>query len=437
MTRFKALAVMVGVVVAGLAPVSAHADTSASTWVVDRDGLECGNADFTSIQAAVDAAQPGDVIRVCPDLYAETVIVDKTLTLTGDPDAVEAVDCFQPTPSQPGDADPARHVIVDPAGDGFTIAVRLQADDIVLAGFVVQGASVGIDASDRFSGYGVHHNLIRLNSLFGVDFGSDGTRESRVDHNCIRENRFGLVSELDDDSLWKSSDGPERDAWNARDLINARINYNSTRDNRGGGLEAAGPGRRVQVTIDHNVSRDAILLQNSTDSAVVHNELVDTPGNAIIVGGGNARLLIGANRVDGAGGRGIFFVETFIDRFPIPSRNVVVTHNDVRNAQAGIVPGQGNLADSLIAENTTSENRVNGIALFGGNTGNVVRGNHADNNGVNGIIALLGATGNRFEQNSMHGNTGFDARDLNPLGSNVWINNDCEHDSPDGICGIG
>jgi hypothetical protein len=69
----------------------------AATLVVDRDGIECANADFTSIQAAVDAAQPGDLIRVWPDVYTETVVVDKALTLKGDPDAVAAIDCLQPT----------------------------------------------------------------------------------------------------------------------------------------------------------------------------------------------------------------------------------------------------------------------------------------------------------------------------------------------------
>jgi hypothetical protein len=212
MNKIKVIPLMMALALTplvALAPARAWAQVAA-TWVVDRDGVECSDADFTSIQAAVDAAQPGDVIRVCPDLYAESVIVNKPLTLTGDPDEVAAVDCFQSTRSQLGDADPTRHAVVDPPDSGFPVAFRLAADDIVLAGFVVQGAEVGVDASDRFSGYHVHHTLIRLNSLFGVDFGSAGARQSRVDHNCLRENRYGLVSELDDDSLWQPSDGPER-----------------------------------------------------------------------------------------------------------------------------------------------------------------------------------------------------------------------------------
>jgi nitrous oxidase accessory protein NosD len=438
MNRFKALTVVAGLVVTGLAPVSASADTSPSTWVVDRDGAECSNADFTSIQAAVDAAAPGDVIRVCPDLYPESVTVDKPLTLVGDPDAVEAVDCFNPAMSQPGDADPTRQTIVDPAGAGFTVGFRLAADGVVLSGLVVQGASVGVDASDRFSGYRVHHNLIRLNMLFGVDFGSEGTHESRVDHNCIRENGYGLVSELDDDSLWKDTDGPERDEWNARDLRNARLDHNATFRN-GAGLEAAGPGRRDLVTFDHNVSREdavGIALQNATLSAIVENEVTSSGFGSIFLGGGNEGLEVDSNIVQG-GGFGVRFArEGFIDFFAAPSPQVLVTENEIRGAAAGIFVGAATLVASLIFENTTSDNLRIGINMM--SSGNVVRANHANNNGLVGVNAFFGATGNRFEQNSMHGNVLFDARDLNAPSSNRWIDNDCLTDFPAGtICGLG
>jgi Right handed beta helix region len=334
-----------------------------------------------------------------------------------------------------------QQAIVEPGDDGFSTAFKLEADDVVVEGFVVQGASVGIDASDSFSGYRIDHNLVRSNTLFGVDFGSEGTRESRVDHNCIRGNRYGLVSELDDDSLWKESDGPERDPWNARDLLSARIDHNSTFQN-GAGLEAAGPGRRVRVAFDHNVSREdlgGILLQNSTDSAILDNEVSNSGGNAIVIGGGNERLLIAANRVLGGGSQGIVFVETFIDRFPLPSTQVTVMGNDVRRvALSGIIANTGNLAFSFISGNTTNENGGQGINLFPGNSNNVVSENHADSNRRNGIVAQLGATTNTFERNSMHGNGTlnplmfFDARDNNnPI--NVWIDNDCERDSPAGL----
>jgi nitrous oxidase accessory protein NosD len=427
------------------------AATEPATLVVDGDGVQCARADFTSIQAAVDAAQPGDLIRVCPDLYTESVVVDKPLTLKADPDAVEAIDCFQPTL---GELPTDQQAIIDPAGDGFSIAFKLEADDVVLAGFVVQGAYVGIDASDRFSGYRVHHNLIRLNKLFGMDFGSEGTHESRVDHNCFRDAlqsdwgllSWGLVSELDDDSLWAFPPvGDERGEWNARDLRNARLDHNSTFRNQAG-LEAAGPGVRDLVTFEHNVSREdrtGIALQNATESAIVENEITAAAGISIGVGGGNDGIEIRSNTARPAQGWGMMITRIgFLDVFPA-SRNVVVTQNDFSNGQVGIgVQAAGSLLDSTISENITSENRGSGIFLAAGNTGNMVRGNHSDNNGITGIGALLGATGNTFEQNSMHGNGLRDARDLNPLVNgmlpNVWTGNDCLTDFPAGmICGIG
>src|SRR5207245_3789258 len=43
--------------------------------LVDDDLLLCPNAQYTSIQMAVNAAQPGDHIDVCPGTYNEQVII--------------------------------------------------------------------------------------------------------------------------------------------------------------------------------------------------------------------------------------------------------------------------------------------------------------------------------------------------------------------------
>ena len=43
--------------------------------IVDDDGLDCPNFQYTTIQAAVDAAMPGDKIKVCPGTYIEQVTI--------------------------------------------------------------------------------------------------------------------------------------------------------------------------------------------------------------------------------------------------------------------------------------------------------------------------------------------------------------------------
>jgi parallel beta-helix repeat protein len=434
-SRNRAAAALTAVLAIVLAPAAAGAPTP--TLVVDRDGVQCGNADFTSIQAAVDAAEPGSLIRVCPDLYAESVVIDKPLTLTGDPDAVEAIDCFQPAQPELG-AD--RYAIVDPAGAGFSIAFTLAADDVALEGFVVQGATVGVDTPDSHSGYRIHHNLIRLNTLFGVDFGSDGTRDSRVDHNCLRDNRFGLVSELDDDSTWRDTniDDAERARRRtvARNLTNARIDHNlSFRQTVG--LETAGPGLYQRVRFDHNASRAdrfGIAIQNSRDSAIVANELSVT-GAGIAAGGENSRLQIADNRADaGLQGLGFAAATFFIDRRTVPSTEVLVARNVFTGLTTqAIVARPSRLSASIFLANVTSDSG-DGIHLQTGNTGNTLRENVAERNTRYGIWAE-GATENRFELNTMLGNGILDARDDNRA-ANAWTGNICVTDFPDGvICG--
>ena len=51
--------------------------------LVDNDKVQCPNAQYTSIQAAVTAAPPGAIILVCPGTYPEQVRIAKPLTIRG------------------------------------------------------------------------------------------------------------------------------------------------------------------------------------------------------------------------------------------------------------------------------------------------------------------------------------------------------------------
>lgn len=57
-----------------LAPLSSNSD---GMLIVDDNGLDCPNFQYTSIQAAVNAASPGDKIKVCPGTYIEQVTINK------------------------------------------------------------------------------------------------------------------------------------------------------------------------------------------------------------------------------------------------------------------------------------------------------------------------------------------------------------------------
>ena len=81
--RVKLLTVFgVAVVIAALA-FGQHA-RAAGTLYVNPDGVCGGNSPcFTTIQAAINAASPGDTINVAAATYAEQIDINKALTLLG------------------------------------------------------------------------------------------------------------------------------------------------------------------------------------------------------------------------------------------------------------------------------------------------------------------------------------------------------------------
>ncbi len=60
------------------------ATSRAATLIVD-DSLQCPGAQLSTIQAAINAASPGDTIKICPGTYPEQVRIDKNLTVEGIP----------------------------------------------------------------------------------------------------------------------------------------------------------------------------------------------------------------------------------------------------------------------------------------------------------------------------------------------------------------
>src|SRR4051794_1655212 len=70
--------------------------------------------DFTTIQAAVDAANPGDTVSVQPGTYVEDVLIGKSLTLQGASSA---------------------NTIISGAKGGDTATVRVSTTGVVVDGF--------------------------------------------------------------------------------------------------------------------------------------------------------------------------------------------------------------------------------------------------------------------------------------------------------------
>jgi parallel beta-helix repeat protein len=101
--------------------------------LVDDDKVQCPTATFTSIQAAVNAAKSGDVIRVCAGTYHEQVVIDKSLSVQADNGVIVI-------PS-----DVVANSAGASSGDATAAIILVQnAENVELEGLIVDGSANGI-----------------------------------------------------------------------------------------------------------------------------------------------------------------------------------------------------------------------------------------------------------------------------------------------------
>ncbi len=207
--------------------------------------------DYASIQEAIDASEPGDVIYVLSGNYSETVDVNKSgIVLKG-------VDTGEGKP------------IV--SGDGVGSTVTLSADGCTLEGFVVMNSGnphAGIDV--RSNGNALIGNTVRGNRGYGI-FVSNSTNNS-VERNSISDNGF---------------DGIFLDNSRANGISGSTINGNGMNGVR---LLDSSENIISGSLIVHNGFYGTLVERSNynriTDNTILHNikggiRLVDSTGNFI------------------------------------------------------------------------------------------------------------------------------------------------------------
>ena len=271
-------AALLGLVVAGLAvvPVASHA--AGDTIVVT-----------TTIQAAVDAADPGDTVLVPAGTYAETVnVTEPGITIRG-----------------------SRGAVLDGSGLGLQFGIRVRSldgsrldgftlDGLTIRGYTRYGSQVsGVD-NFRLTGtryvdnplYGlfpvrcthgrVDHNYVSGSFDSGVYVGQ--CSDVLVDHNVAHDNTIGLEVELSTRIV---------------------VEDNVSTDNAIGALVQISPLRPVKVTQDVLVRRN-VLSGNNRPNTITEGFLGELPGGVGIanVAGDDVRIIdnvVSGNRSAGVG----------------------------------------------------------------------------------------------------------------------------------------
>lgn len=119
--------------------------------------LVVGSGNFSTIQAAINAASAGDAIKVMPGPYNERIVINKSVTLLGATNGISKKD--YPVPD--GYAyDETTESIIRPGWDEDNEVVDITAGNVVIDGFIVANT-----VADYYAGYSLTH-LIGLSNRY-------------------------------------------------------------------------------------------------------------------------------------------------------------------------------------------------------------------------------------------------------------------------------
>jgi parallel beta-helix repeat protein len=263
---------------------------------------------FTTIQAAVSAANPGDTILADAGTYSEMVTIAKPLTLQGAQHGVDAR-----TRSVPASQE---SIVSNGEGD-----FQIEADNVTIDGFTLQGvtsnpstdpASLGVAIwtnpgfSGTHGGVQIVNNIIQGN-IAGIELDNDGSFQARVQFNLFQDNdqtgagggtdietNFGLSNALIDSNTFTNTSFVE-DAW---------------------ALGVSAPSDHITFS-NNSVTNHGrgIYFFSTSDAVVTGNTILGASHYAIGLFGNNgspanSSFTISNNTLDanGSGGAGLVFV---------------------------------------------------------------------------------------------------------------------------------
>jgi parallel beta-helix repeat protein len=233
------------------------------TRVVNQSSPACtaGYAYYSNLQSAITAANPGDTIKVCAGTYSESLIVNKSIILTGNNATYDA--------------------IVDTAPS--TNAITVTSSNVNISWLKVQGAS-----NYPYAGIRVNANSVNLSNNW-VTSNWDGITLGASSNNILANNN--------------ASGNAETGIY-----LNSASNNNTLANNNASGNNYYGihlQDSSNNTLTNNNASNNlgiGIVLAFSSNNNLTNNTASNNPWVGIYLQGSNSNTLMGNNASSNYGG---------------------------------------------------------------------------------------------------------------------------------------
>src|ERR1700687_6027745 len=338
--------------------------------LVDDDKVQCPTATFTSIQDAINAANPGSIIRVCPGTYREQLSINKSLSIEGDNGAIVLPSNMLANSGVPSGTPIAAAILVK------------NAANVEVAGLIVDSANNGITGCAP--------------TLMGILYQNSS---GRIDHNAVRNTKLysaKLIGCQSGDAIVVQSLGGETSKVSIDDNSVHDYQKNGITGNESGtevtiinnvvtglgpttgaaqnGIQIGfgGKGRVLRNTVTDNVwspcvsltncafNATGILIFHSDDVRVEHNTVAT---NQVGIFGGGQRAKIESNDISNS---------LFLVGIDLAGDNNVASRNDVTNSGQAAILIEGNA--NKVQSNDITEAPI-GVLKLSGTVGNTHSGN--------------------------------------------------------------
>jgi parallel beta-helix repeat protein len=329
---------------------------------------------YTTIQAAIDAANTGNTIQVNSGIYRENVVVNKTIKLVGNTSGTL------------------------PVIDGMNgTGINIISNNVTVRSFNVTNSSTAI--------YSNRNGIFILNNTITGDYYGiylNVSNNCNVSGNTADNNRCGIL--LDNSSNYNTVTGNVANNNYNGIRINNTSNHNLVSGNTANnstnlGIEFVDLSdyNTVSGNTAYNNSGGGILVWNSNYNILTENLAIANSMSGIVLYGSSCNNTVTGNRAINSKGDGM---DVYYSSCNNTLAGNTITDNDIYGIMFYSLSNYNNFTG-----NTVSNNSEYGIVLYTSCSNNIVNGNTANNHtGYGGITLFTSCNDNNVMGNTANNN---------------------------------